>query len=373
MNTLRFRPFSLCTMLLFFLVAGVVVAAGSVAGTQDPAAFPLAQPGPYASGYTSVTTIDTARQNREVRLRLLYPAVEPAEADARRNNRRDAEPERSGAPYPLILTSTNDGSRVNWQLPSHGFVVAYPADAYPVAAYDDSLIDYPRDLVFALQQLADDPPALLAGVIDTDRTGVMGYSWGGYGALAVSGARADPDYYLSQCRSPTLEAMGYPAWWNDYACALAPDWEAFAARTDPALTSSSDELWQPITDARIRAVAPLAPEGALLFGSRGLAFVDRPTLILTGTADVDNPYAQETVPIFEQLGTPDKTLISFVGREHLMILSESAFAPMRHFVTAFFGYHLQGRQDYAEWLSQAYVEQFDDLAWGVYPAAATIS
>jgi hypothetical protein len=39
---------------------------------------------------------------------------------------------------------------------------------------------------------------------------------------------------------------------------------------------------------------------------------------------------------------------------------------MRHFATAFFGYYLQGREDYAEYFSEDFVTQFDDLAWGLY-------
>ena len=39
---------------------------------------------------------------------------------------------------------------------------------------------------------------------------------------------------------------------------------------------------------------------------------------------------------------------------------------MDHFVTTFFGYHLQGRDDYAGYFSEDFVERFDDLAWGVY-------
>jgi hypothetical protein len=39
---------------------------------------------------------------------------------------------------------------------------------------------------------------------------------------------------------------------------------------------------------------------------------------------------------------------------------------MKHFAIAFFGYHLQGRADYADYFSEEFVGQFKDLAWGVY-------
>ena len=108
---------------------------------------------------------------------------------------------------------------------------------------------------------------------------------------------------------------------------------------------------------------PMAGEGWWLFGEKGLASVDRPTLIIAATQD--ELYAENAI-IFEHLGTTDKTFISFVGKDHNMIIEEEMIARMAHFAVAFFGYHLQGRQDLAQYFSQDFVNQHDDLAWGVY-------
>ena len=136
-----------------------------------------------------------------------------------------------------------------------------------------------------------------------------------------------------------------------------------AAQAHEAITDSEDGLWQPITDARIRAVMPLAGEGWLLFGDRGLAAVNRPTLLLVATQD--ELYA-EIALIYELLGTPDKALISFVGPDHMMVYDPEMVARMAHFAVAFFGYHLQGREDLAWYFSEDFVAQHDDLARGVY-------
>jgi hypothetical protein len=40
-------------------------------------------------------------------------------------------------------------------------------------------------------------------------------------------------------------------------------------------------------------------------------------------------------------------------------------ARMAHFTVAFFGHHLQGRQELAQYYSEAFVAGHDDLAWGV--------
>ena len=108
---------------------------------------------------------------------------------------------------------------------------------------------------------------------------------------------------------------------------------------------------------------PLAGEGWLLFGDRGLAAVDRPTLILVGTKD--ELYAENAL-IYELLGSPDMALISFVGPGHMMVYDPQMVARMAHFAVAFFGYHLQGREELAYYFSQEFVGQHDDLAWGVY-------
>jgi hypothetical protein len=85
--------------------------------------------------------------------------------------------------------------------------------------------------------------------------------------------------------------------------------------------------------------------------------------MLVGTRDELYP---ENALIFEHLGTPDKALISFVGEDHMMIYDPEMVARMAHFAVAFFGYHLQGREDLAYFFSEEFVAQYEDLAWGVY-------
>ncbi|MCX6164053.1 MAG: hypothetical protein NTU73_04205, partial [Ignavibacteriae bacterium] len=56
-----------------------------------------------------------------------------------------------------------------------------------------------------------------------------------------------------------------------------------------------------------------------MFGERGLAAVDRPTLIIGATLDDINIYDVEAAYVYEHLGTGDKSMISFVGEDHMMI------------------------------------------------------
>ncbi|MFC2054742.1 hypothetical protein ACFLV7_10705 [Chloroflexota bacterium] len=111
---------------------------------------------------------------------------------------------------------------------------------------------------------------------------------------------------------------------------------------------------------------PMAPEGTWLFGERGLATVNRPTLILGATKDHITIYDQEAKYIFEHLGTNDRILISFVGEDHMMIYETDMIERMAHFAVAFFGYHLQGREDLAWYYSEDFISKHKDLAWGEY-------
>ncbi len=53
------------------------------------------------------------------------------------------------------------------------------------------MIDQPLDILFALDRVASGPPDGLEGMLDTEHAGVIGYSFDGYNALAMSGARID--------------------------------------------------------------------------------------------------------------------------------------------------------------------------------------
>jgi len=334
--------------------------------TEEPDAFPLSEPGPYPTGIRRMITFeDASRGGREVNLTVWYPAL-PTEGATSSGPASDAAPDLSGAPYPLILSSSKVGYIFAPHLASYGFVVAGVNGGDSSNRWGAWLIDYPLDILFALDQIATQPLDGLEGVIDANHAGAMGYSFDGYNALAVSGARVDPEFYLGQCANAATMQPAPPAWWIEYICAMAGGWEQFATHAGEALTTSDDRLWQPMTDERIRAVMPMAPEGSWLFGERGLAAADRPTLIIGATADDINIYSLEAAWTFEHLGDPARAMISFVGESHMMVYDTEMVARMGHFAAAFFGFYLQGRDDYAQYFSEDFVAQHDDLAWGVY-------
>ncbi|NOH01344.1 MAG: hypothetical protein HND47_04910 [Chloroflexi bacterium] len=339
----------------------VVVLSFFLSGCAPKNPFPLAETGPYHVGMRTVKFVDESREGRQVTVTVWYPAEAPAASTG--SATRDAEPDHSGEPYPLILSSTKVAIIFAPYMVSHGFTWAsVDGIDYYMVVYEGA-IDQPLDILFALDQVAANPPEGLEGLIDSQNAGTIGYSFDGFNSLAMSGARIDPEYYLAQCPTPDATTEDILGELSAFGCGPALKWDEFTAHVGDSITASEDGLWQPLTDERIRAVMPMAGEGWWLFGERGLAAVDRPVLILVGTND---ELYKENALIYEHLGTTDKTLISFVGRSHMMIYEVPSIERMAHFAVAFFGYHLQGREDYADFFSEEFVSKQDDLAWGVY-------
>jgi hypothetical protein len=332
--------------------------------TLTPTPVSLAVYGQYGVGKIRFTLTDSQRDNHKVFISVWYPAIQVAESTAREII-SDGEPDRSGAPYPLILSSTKMAETMASYLVSHGFIwvsVDY-IDSY--FSFYKGAIDQPLDILYALEQVASNPPESLKGMLDTDHAGTIGYSFDGFNSLAMSGARIDPAYYLAQCPTPDATTKAVINNLSAFSCAPARIWDEFTAYFDESITYSEDGLWQPITDERIQAVMPMAGEGWWLFGERGLAAVDKPILMIVAT---DDSLYKENALIYEHLGTPDKRLISFIGKDHMMIFESDYIERMANFATAFFGYYLQGREDQKYYFSEDFVTQFNDLAWGVYPS-----
>jgi predicted dienelactone hydrolase len=332
--------------------------------TTEAVPLPLSEPGPYYPGTRGYEFQDTNRNNRRVILSIYYPAIKPEGATGT-GPKRKAIADTSGAPYPIILSSAKAADLFGPHLASFGFVVVGINGQDASDHWGRWLLDFPLDIVFALDQIAVTPLEGLEGILDSDHAGAMGYSFDGYNSLALGGARIDPDYYRSQCNNAATLNPTPPKWWSDYICNMTGGWDEFVTYAGMLGVSTTDGLWQPITDERIRAVMPMAPEGAWLFGERGLEAVDRPTLIIGATADDINIYDLEAVYIFEHLGTSDRIMISFVDQGHMMISDPDQVARMKHFAVVFFGYHLQGQDEYAKYFSEEFFDQYNDLRLGV--------
>jgi predicted dienelactone hydrolase len=204
------------------VAAAVDPSAGSApAALPDPAAR-----GPYAVG---VTRREINRPSSSTGLprtqdvAIWYPA-EPAAATVPPAERLgaplDTPPERSGQPYPLVLSSpgagggTGGSTFLTTHLASHGFVVAVTSHAgttpppcpSPCASGPDAPPEVRAWLEEAYANRPDDVRAMLramlewgtdgdpglAGLVDAQRIGVSGGSWGG--STAIQAVDDEPRY-----------------------------------------------------------------------------------------------------------------------------------------------------------------------------------
>ncbi len=330
--------------------------------------FPLSKPGKYFPGKYSVEYAHPWLEGSTLSMRIFYPADRPSNFTG--TVAWDAVPDRSSAPYPVLLCSTTIANELAPHLVSHGFVVVSVEGQNSYDILGSKLIDYPQEILAALDNVASTPPSDLIGMMDTDNVGVFGYSFDGYNALAMSGARFDPQYYQQACSQVESIIPDSPKiWqgWKNYMCPGNTNLFTILGDAGKRLTISQDGLWQTMTDPRIKAVMPMAPEGALLFGERGLNAVNIPILIIGATADEYCPYSIEAASIYEHIGSPDKGLISFIDQNHMMIFDSIPKAKIEHFLVGFFKYHLMGSQEDAYYFSEEFVNNQPGLFWGVYP------
>jgi predicted dienelactone hydrolase len=310
--------------------------------------------------------VDSARADRELPIFIWYPAIAPEDGSSPGLlGWKDAEGDVSNAPYPLILYShwlsgsvTGDVTLLA-HLASQGFVVAsldHRCDGQPTCN-----LDRPLDMLFALEQLGSVNEVPLAGLIEADNVGVMGISSGGYTALAAAGGQLDPAYFVDFAESQTTATFVGRNVLN-----ILQRWEEVEAYANQVGIVETNDHWSFGGDDRIKAVLPMSPAVGFLFGEHGLEPISAPTLMFAPTEDEYFQYEQYYVPLFSQLGAPGQHLITFTGFSHHPEWTSTGEAYYKHFSTAFFGFYLQGRQGYADYLTEAFVSSFDDLAWGVY-------
>ena len=216
------------------LVVAIVfsAAAQNRIDTVTPAAPELARHGPHAIGVGTIVAVDrdrpdvittkagapTLRADRALTLEVWYPAaLKPGQSSGgeyRAVTRdpsitvtlrglavRDAAPLLSEGPFPLVAIS--HGYPGNRYLMSHlgenlatkGFVVV--SIDHADSTYDDqkafasTLYHRPFDQQFVIDEMArlalPGSGSFLSGLVDAGRTGVVGYSMGGYGVINLIG------------------------------------------------------------------------------------------------------------------------------------------------------------------------------------------
>ncbi|MBY4675202.1 alpha/beta hydrolase family protein [Marinobacterium arenosum] len=179
----------------------------------------------------------------------------------------------AGGKYPLVLlahgglrSAPRMGGWISANLASRGYIVVVPHPPH-LTDNDAGLAvsepwKRPNDLRSALAELVQDPA--FGGHIDGDRVGVVGFFIGGTSALALAGARLDPDKYRRLCESDAL-AMDC-AWFEKNGVDLH--------RIDFA------NFKVPINDSRIKVVVAIDPELGHVFTPASLSAIETPVSII---------------------------------------------------------------------------------------------
>ncbi len=301
-----------------------------------PAAPELASYGKFDIGVRTITATDrnrpdilntkaggpTARYDRTLTLEVWYPAAlspgQKAGGDYPAITRdpavvvtlhgqavRDAAPVTTGGPFPLVIVS--HGYPGNRYLMSHlcenlaskGFVAV--AIDHKDSTYDDqkefasTLYNRAFDQLFVLNEIArlgrPGSGSFLSGAADADRTGIVGYSMGGYGVVNVIGGGY----------SKASETFGQ-----------APPNLLLAER------GAANPAYPKTVDARIKAVIAVAPWGMQIgfWDSEGLKGIRTPVLFVAGSVDDVAGYEKGTKAIYQGAVNADRYLLTFVNANH---------------------------------------------------------
>ena len=283
-------------------------------------------------------------------------------------------PENQNAPV-VVISHGIGGNRatlayLGQHLASHGFaavVVEHPGSSENQfsalmsgrasdAIEPDELIHRPTSIQVLLDELeaaAQRDPGL-RNRIDLQRVGVLGQSLGAYTSLALAGATVD----LAR-----LEASCPP--------------EIAQLNLSLLLQCSVLTMPQPLPtlqDNRVQAVFAINPLDSAIFGPEGMANIEVPLMMVSGSADTVTPALAEQIRPFAWLTTPERYLLMMENGTHfstiydpeaaagVLSFPDQAIGPspelaqryVREMSLAFFKTYLAGEDTYRQYLDPAY-------------------
>ena len=379
---------------------GRAVAAGEGAPSRPAIDSPeLAQLGELAVGVRTLTLTEhgaddvlSPHGDRILRVDLWYPATPAAGSKPERYRALlQAEPPRApvaftmpglavrdarpiAGHYPLVVVShgrSNATVALSWlteNLASKGYVVAAIRHEDPLrtnpAEIPEMLLRRPLDLAFVTAALQRS--LATKGLVNPERTALIGYSMGGYGVLTAAGATLDPEGAAVRFVPGHL---------------LAP-----YARGGPR---QGDTLVH-----NLKAVVAIAPAGGgrnEVWGT-GLESIRAPLLLIAGDHDLTVDYATGARAFLDRATAARRYLLTFKGGGHalgfdpvppemrsdLWDISWFEDAVWRkdriiginlHFITAFLDRYVKGDESRAAYL-EGLVEDSSSGQWQAPPGTA---
>lgn len=204
-------------------------------------------------------------------------------------------------PHPLIVLSHGSGgtSMSHWQTASyfarHGYVVltiVHRDDNAFISTGSSTLAVWrsrPKEWSAALDALL---ASRYAPFVDRERIAAVGFSAGGYTALAVGGARPSSLALDDYCLVHTE---------NDVLCVPYGPVRRFGIRVARQIRIRQESL-EASDDPRVRAIVAMAPPGAALLTAQGLQGLKVPTLLMQGDHDEVLKYPDDARYLASLLG-----------------------------------------------------------------------
>ena len=312
---------------------------------------PYAVHGPYAVGVGNFEIEATTENERPLTVTVWYPALNPQGAPASVTYEmgfsagetpnisifghaiENAQPAVDGAPYPLIVHThghwsfRQESAYLDEHLASMGFVVISAdhednwSTLFGPKAWQSEFRrpnEVTREIDYAEKLGADG--GSLAGIVDTGRVGVFGWSYGGETALVAAGARLDLGKLRAWCEENKVDDE-FP----DTDCVDILDHEAELAAL-AGLTETPQGLWPDWSDERIDAVIGLAPwVGSLSEAS--LQTLTVPTLLMIGSSDTASGPTYQPFQPYQKITAERKAEVVFENAEHPLFFSACQDVP----------------------------------------------
>ena len=268
-----------------------------------------------------------------------------------------------------VASSRQTFSYLGEHLASHGFAVAIVEhDDISLNKFDgflsgserfpepNNLIDQPLDIKAVLDRLERETQTnnALKNKINVRQTGIIGHSFGGYTSLALGGGQLKADSESAKCLV------------EDYQNVLL-DLSSLAECTFNKLSEVDTRLKEP----RIKAVMAINPM-AKIFKPTGMAEIDVPTMLISGTDDLMMPPMAEQIQPFSWLQPElEKYLVLVKPGTHFSFLREGlgvlpvpdtvvgisptfAYPVINSLSTIFFKVYLDRQLEYQKYLRSDY-------------------
>ncbi len=317
---------------------------------------------------TGAVTGNLPVEPRSVKVRFWYPAQFAASAPRARYTHDVAIPGKpvfrwatqgaavagatalTGQRFPLVLFShgyagwSEHSSNLAEALAAKGYVVAaidhgdLPFDSTPsfLVSFGNVLLDRALDqrevLGLVIKRAATDKSGF-ASEIDAGNIGLIGYSMGGYGALATAGAPYD-------AQSKTIRQ-------------LPPTAQKALLAADPATT------------ARIKALVTIAPWGGQpdnrVWSAEGLSQIKMPVLMIAGDQDDVVNFKQGVSWLFDNLKGTDRRMLVYREARHNIAGNPISTTDQTDFQTLEFFNEPVWRTERLNMINQHFISAFFDM------------